>query len=405
MWPTELLDEQQAKGWLAGAELYRPKPIYLWVPDNGYWEPGTTVKQGYFTVYGLTQRQTFGEYDGVPHLKLRIHFAGWAHGAVQCTDGTLLVTTTEADGETTPPGEVNVNYHESVLVIDAALVRASAEPEVRDITPDMFTRVRCGEFGGPPAFGFPAVTHVGLRDVIQLHDGSILLARGSVFTRLPLAQLRAKTNLASVPVRYTTGANGEITGWFLTPDPDNPEHVWQMGAEVSLVGGGLGPASVTEYDLGAAPNVASVPLRLGRGSNYNPASGPTYDSWDNAGLAFDSAKNMWLARGGVSDLACYTRAQQGQFNGGTPEINLTPAKTITSSRFSALNLANEALQALAIRDDHIFVATYYFGARPAPPARLMIFSPAALAGGAHEPIVEITGLPTRAMQLVFAASI
>jgi hypothetical protein len=76
------------------------------------------VDPGYFTVHGLTRAQVFGgNYDGVPHLKLRIHLHANAHGAAQCTDGTLLITTTEAFGETTPPGELNVNYHESVLVI------------------------------------------------------------------------------------------------------------------------------------------------------------------------------------------------------------------------------------------------------------------------------------------------
>jgi hypothetical protein len=389
-----------AQGPVLSAEYLLQQRIYLWVPDNGRLAPGGTVDPGHMTVHGLTREQVYGgSYGGVPQLTLRIHLHASAHGAAQCTDGTLLVTTTEAFGETTPPGELNVNYHESVLVIDADLVRPSSTPEVRDITPDDYVRVRCGELGGPAVFGFPAITHVGLRDVVQLHDGSILLSRGGVFTRMPLEQLRTKTDLASAPVQFNDGAQGAKPGWGISVDPENPEHVWQLGAEAQ-------PSSLWQFDLTNPVGVSPMD-RLGVGSNYDPGF------WGGSLHAFDDEGNLWIPRTGgaaaapfatpsIPDLACFTRAQLNTLNQGAPPINLTPARTVTSTTLNALNFAREYIWAFAIRDGRLFVNTYDFGAAPRPASRLMIFDTAALAGGAHEPIITLTGLPTRAMQLVFA---
>jgi hypothetical protein len=407
----KLAGEREPRSIYVGGDGPRPlpeapvpvDPIHLWIPDNGRALPGETVDPGVFTVHGLTRAQVYGgNYNGVPQLTLRIHLHANAHGAVQCTDGTLLVTTTEGVGETTPPGELNVNYHESVLVIDAQHAQPSAAPEVRDITPDMFVRVRCGELGGPAAFGFPAITHVGLRDVVQLHDGSILLSRGGVFTRMPLEQLRTKTDLASAPVQFNDGAQGAKPGWGISVDPENPEHVWQLGAEAQ-------PTSLWQFDL-TNPVGFSPMDRLGIGSNYDPGF------WGGSLHAFDHEGNLWIPRTGgaaaapfatssIPDIACFTRAQLNTLNQGAPPINLTPARTVTSTIFSTLNFAREYIWAFAIRDGRMFVCTYDFVAPPRPAARLWIFDMAALAGGAHEPSIELDGLPTRAMQLVFAPGV
>jgi hypothetical protein len=406
-----LRNEREPRSIIVGDGIPRPyepvpptaPPIYLWVPDNGRLAPGGSVDPGYFTVHGLTKEQVFGgNYDGVPQLKLRIHLHANAHGAEVCTDGTLLVTTTEAVGETTPPGEVNVNYHESVLVIDAAKIQPSDSRQELDITAADFVRVRCGELGGPAVFGFPAITHVGLRDVKQLYDGTILLSRGGVFTRMPLEQLRTKTNLASAPVWYNTGAQGEKPGWGVSIDPENPEHVWQLGAEAQ-------PTSLWQFDL-TNPTGANVSDRLGIGSNYDPGF------WGGSSVDFDADGNLWIPRTGgaaaapfatsaIPDIACFTRAQLNTLNQGAPPINLTPARTVTSSKFSALNFPREYIWAFAIRNGRMFVCTYDFGAAPRPAARLWIFDEAALEGGAHEPILELTGLPTKAMQLTFVRGV
>jgi hypothetical protein len=407
-----LRNEREPRSIIVGDGVPRPvesavvavEPVYLWIPDNGRLAPGETVDPGYFTVHGLTRSQVLdGNYDGIPHLKLRIHLQAVAHGATVCTDGTLLVTTSEAFGETTPPGEVNVNYHESVLVIDAEHVRPSAEPEVRDITPDMFVRIRCGELGGPAFGGFPAITHVGLRDVVQLHDGSILLNRGGVFTRMSLERLRTKDDLVNAPVWYLTGAQGEQVGWGILPDPETPEHVWHLGAaEVT-------PGTLWQFDL-TNPTGPNNPDRLGIGTNYDPGF------WGGSNIDFDHEGNLWIPRtggaaaapfatSGIPDIACFTRAQLNTLNQGTPPINLTPARTVTSSKFSTINFAREYIWAFAIRDGRMFVCTYDFGASPRPAARLWIFDVAALTGGAHEPIFELDGLPTKPMQLVFVPGV
>jgi hypothetical protein len=389
---------KSAATWSRGGIL----PIYLWVPDNSRREPGETAAQGYFTVYGLTKRQVFGgDYNGVPHLKLRIQMPAISHGAEACSDGTLLVTMSEAEGETAPPGEFNANYHESVLVIDAEKVRPSVEPEVRDINAADFVRVKCGELGGPPYGPFPAITHVGLRDATQLHDGSILLSRGPIFTRMTLDRLRSKTDLVNAPVQYST-TSGARTGYKITPDPENPEHVWQLGREENL------PSALWQFDLTNPPGGSAMDrMGIGQtGGTYVPSE-DQYDpnNWGAAMPHFDSLSRVWIARGGVPDLACWTRAQLNQFNGGTPPVNLAPALTVTSSVFASLNLANESIYALEIHEDHFFVATYYYGAVPRPPARMWIFGPEVLNGGAHEPIVEIVGLPSAASQLVFAPGV
>jgi hypothetical protein len=380
--------------------------IYLWVADNGRYTPGDDIEAepGYFLVHGLTRRQVLGgDYDGVPQLTLRIHLVMNAHGAEACTDGTLLVTTTEAVGETTPPGELNPNYHESVLVIDADKIQPSTTPRVVDLTTDDFVRVRCGELGGPPLLGFPAITHIGLRDAKQLHDGSILLSRGGVFTRMPLEQLRTKTALTSAPVWYLTGAQGEHIGWDIKVDPENPEHVWQLGAaEVT-------PGTLWQFDL-TNPTGANNADRVGIGTNYDPGF------WGGSHIDFDADGNLWIPRSGgaagapfgtagTPDIACFTRAQLNTLNDGTPPINLTPDRTITSSALTALNLTREYMWGFAIRDGLMFVCTYDFGSLPRPAARILIFDSAALAGGAHEPISVVSGLPTRAVQLTFAPSV
>jgi hypothetical protein len=376
--------------------------IYLWLPDNGRAVPGGTEDPGYFTVHGLTRGQVFGgNYDGVPHLKLRVHLHANAHGAEVCADGTLLVTTTEAVGETTPPGEVNVNAHESVLVIDADKIRPGVFPEERDITADDYVRVRCAELGGPALFGFPAITHVGMRDVKQMHDGSVLLGRG-IITRLSLDRLRNKDDLVNAPVWYGNGATGGVVGWGITIDPENPEHWWQLGGETT-------PASLSQSNLATPPGLHNAE-RMGRGTNYDPGF------WGGSSIDLDHEGNLWIPRTGgaaaapfatssIPDIACFTRAQLNTLNSGTPPINLTPARTVTSSRFNALNFSREYIWAFAIREQRMFVCTYDFGAVPRPAARLMIFDTPAFAGGEHEPSIELGGLPTKPMQLVFAPGI
>lgn len=381
-------DVKVAAEWSRGVPGYG---TYLWVGDNGRLQPGSIVDPGYFTVHGLTRQQALdGNYNGVPQVELRIHLAAVAHGIVICTDGTMLVTTSEALGETAPPEGIpgDQNYHESVLVIDADKIQPAATPQVINITADDYVRVRCGELGGD-VFSGRVVTHYGMRDVNQMHDGSILLSRGVCFTRMPLTQLRTKTALTSAPVQYTTGAQGEFGGWGQSVDPENPEHVWSLGTAPPL------PAALMQFDLTNPPGVNTI-ARLGRGANYDP------NNWGGGGHGFDSAKNLWVARGGVPDIACFTRAQLNTLNSGNPPINLVPARTITSSKFSALNLANESLWALTIRDDRIWITTYYYGAAPRSAARTWVFDAAALAGGEHEPVIELGGMPTRAMQLVFA---
>jgi hypothetical protein len=78
---------------------------------------------------------------------------------------------------------------------------------------------------------------------------------------------------------------------------------------------------------------------------------------------------------------------------------------VTSATLSALNLTREYIWGFAIRDGFMFVGTYDFGPLPRPYAKILIYDAAALAGGEHEPTYVLNGLPTRALQLVFAPGV
>jgi hypothetical protein len=343
-----------------------PTEPVLWLLYN-------LVAGGYVIVDGFSAQQLVDGYSGPPQVRLRLPFLSVGHGMVRMPDGALVISISEEGGEVAPPGEP-LNYHEGWLVVPASFTGAEPAPVERTLLESNVERIRCGEFGGDViGFGggiFAQASSAGSRAVQLAADGSLAVGHNWV-AKLSYERLVTHDDLESVPIRRTTGAAGEVTGFYSAFQPGSSNLYWREGDD-----------SLYQIDLDSPTEVVAS-LKVAKGSNVG-ATG----NWGGA-IVFQG-EDLWHVRSDRNDILCYTAAQLAAL--GPTATNPVPAKVLTSPAFGALD-AEESLFAMARgADGRVYVSTFYYGAADGGTLRgasLFIFGAEALGGGSHAPIATI----------------
>jgi hypothetical protein len=267
------------------------------------------------------------------------------------------------------PAEVSSNAGESFYLVPPGMSGEPSAQQIRRIT-------------SLQAFGAVPEGEHGARFVAPFPDGTVLLGR-THFIRVPLSVLLDLTSDLSVyhssKWRFA-GTNGEAIRFDCATDPRSPNSVWFDGNGKMWRGTFTGAGGVLNSD------------RMLAGSNVG--DGPDADSGWPGGIAFGPDYYVWTCRSFRNDVVAFSPQQQdaapaavGGLNG-----NPTPARTLTSAVFSAINTNVEGLYRIDFdRQGGAWISSIRWA--DTQPSKAWHFSAAAMAqGGAQTPDVTLTNL-------------
>lgn len=279
-----------------------------------------------------------------------------------CDNGWQIISTSERD-------EISSNAGESFYIVPPGMSGELLASQVRRIT-------------SLQAFGDISEGHHGARFVAPFPDDTVLLGR-SYFIRVPLAVLldfNSDLSVYHASKWLLDGSNGEAIRFDCAPDPRNPNSVWFDGNgkcwRATFTGGG-----------GALNSD-----RMFAGSNVG--DGPDSDSGWPGGIAFGPDNYVWTCRSFRNDAVAFSPEQQDVAPpavGGT-NGNPTPARTLTSTVFTAINTDVEGLYRIDFdRQGGAWISSIRWDDTQA--SKAWHFSAAAMAaGGAQMPDVTLTNL-------------
>lgn len=316
--------------------------------------------------YSVSQLST--DYDGPPANEYQLArssasgFGERGHILSLCANGWHIIAVSE-------PAEVSSNAGESFYVIPPGMSGELPTSEIRRITSlDAFGNVLEGQHGARFVAPFP--------------DDTVLLGR-SYFIRVPLSVLldfNSDLSVYHATKWLLDGSNGEAIRFDCAPDPRNPDSVWFDGNgkcwRATFTGGG----GTLNSD------------RMFEGSNVG--DGPDADIGWPGGIAFGPDYYLWTCRSLRKDVVAFSPEQQDAAPAavGGPNGNPTPARTLTSDVFTALDTDFEGLYRIDFDNlGGAWISSIRWD--DTQPSKAWHFSAAAMAaGGEQSPDVTLTNL-------------
>ena len=360
MWPTDLLEEDQLRGWLEGAERYQLGEVDIVLLDSSPFVSGQTSPNLNAAELWCYRRATLTNgYAGPPNKTVRLPNVSWAgrgHGLCVAPEGHIFVVTSEDTGG---------NANESLL-----LVPPDADGQ---LTQEECPRFRCSRL-----FASTSSSNQGLRDVFRLGDGTFLVGTTGGSAPRRYAQFTLEQALAdemdglplySMPLGLNSYDAVAVPG---------TRQVWHNGDNQLVL-----------VDFSGPPGVAPL-LKHASGTNIGR---PVNEFWYGF-LAWAANGYLWKQRGAVPDLAGWSPATLNALT--TTPTNPPPDIALTSPVFTALP-ANESLISCLDFDafGNMWVASNtsnrYSTLNVAQSAHLWRFPRAAVeAGGAQLPDITVT---------------
>jgi hypothetical protein len=355
MWPTDLLEEEQLRGWLEGAEQYRDLLVLQIVDSSPFVTPNANPNNSIAETWGYSA-QALGEttYSGPPSKLVRLHSRippadgpGRGHGICLLQSGHMLVAASE-----TSPG----NYHEGWTLIPPG---ASGKQVAADCPFYKSGDILGGVFGA--------------RHTLQFEDGTILIGGASHWAMCTLDDLLNGT-MTGLPTWTLPGVHGTYARYDSAVIPGTKTVIFENDNGISIVDFDVPPGAL---------NTANV-KRAG-GSNFG--TGSPADLYGHLALGPDL--RLYKQRASSADIAWWNMSTLEALT--STVTNPPPDGVLTSPAFFALEDGVEHLFCCLDFDSQgrLCTASQRSSNYSHPvyeSATLWRFSAAAaLAGGAQEP--------------------